>query len=142
MYQVRMSKEAIEVGLSYPIEVIHITGKGIICKLVDDDPNTEVTAFIHISKLANTFVNDINDFVSIGDKLTALGVATDNGNELSLQHLNLKPHKPEVTYEKPKAKTIDEMIESANASYRDKSGDKGFIPRSKRRKPYKKPMYD
>lgn len=145
MDQVRLSKDSIEVGKIYPVEVIHTTAKGLICKLDDGNTQTETTTFIHISKIANAFVNDISEYAQVGDKFNALGVATDNGNELSLQHLNLKPNKTGTVYEQPayvKPKTLDDMIEQANSSYRDKSGDRGFIPKSKRRKPFKKPMYD
>lgn len=141
--QVRLDKTKIEVGKSYPIQVIHITAKGIICKIVDDNPDVLTTGFIHISKIANAFINDINEYVAVGDEFHAVGISTDNGNELSLQHLNLKPKtaapKAEV-YVKPK--TLDEMIDSANSSFKDKQGKRGNQPVGKRRKPFKKPQYD
>lgn len=141
--QVRLDKTKIEVGKSYPIQVIHISAKGIICKIVDDNLDVLTTGFIHISKIANAFINDINEYVAVGDKFNAVGISTDNGNELSLQHLNLKPKtaapKAEV-YVKPK--TLDEMIDSANSSFKDKQGKRGNQPVGKRRKPFKKPQYD
>ena len=141
--QIRLNKDQIEIGKAYPIQVVHIANKGIICKIVDDNPNVETTAFIHISKIANAFINDINEYVTVGDKFNAVGISTDNGNELSLQHLNLKPKtaapKAEV-YVKPK--TLDEMIDSANSSFKDKHGKQGNQPVGKRRKPFKKPQYD
>ena len=141
--QVRLDKTKIEVGKSYPIQVIHISAKGIICKIVDDNPDVLTTGFIHISKIANAFISDINEYVAVDDKLNAVGISTDNGNELSLQHLNLKPKtaapKAEV-YVKPK--TLDEMIDSANSSFKDKQGKRGNQPVGKRRKPFKKPQYD
>ena len=141
--QIRLDKTKIEIGRSYPIQVIHITGKGIICKIVDDDPDILTTGFIHISKIANAFISDINEYVAIDDRFNAVGISTDNGNELSLQHLNLKPKtaapKAEV-YVKPK--TLDEMIDSANSSYKDKQGKRGNQPVGRRRKPFKKPQYD
>lgn len=141
--QIRLDKTKIEVGRSYPIQVIYITGKGIICKIVDDDPDVLTTGFIHISKIANAFISDINEYVAIDDRFNAVGISTDNGNELSLQHLNLKPKtatpKAEV-YVKPK--TLDEMIDSANSSFKDKQGKRGNQPVGKRRKPFKKPQYD
>jgi predicted RNA-binding protein with RPS1 domain len=151
--QIRLNKDQIEIGKAYPIQVVHIANKGIICKIVDDNPNVETTAFIHISKIANAFINDINEYVAVGDKFNAVGISTDNGNELSLQHLNLKPKytapedKPIIhkkPYEKPRIEpaTLDDMIEQANSSFRDKQGKKGNQPVSKRRKPFKKPQYD
>ena len=151
--QVRLDKTKIEVGKSYPIQIIHITAKGIICKIVDDNPDVLTTGFIHISKIANAFINDINEYVAVGDEFNAVGISTDNGNELSLQHLNLKPKytapedKPimhKKPYEKPRIEpaTLDDMIEKANSSFKDKQGKKGNQPVSKRRKPFKKPLYD
>ena len=141
--QIRLNKDQIEIGKAQPIQVVHIANKGIICKIVDDNPNVETTAFIHISKIANAFISDINEYVTVDDKLNAVGISTDNGNELSLQHLNLKPKttapKAEV-YVKPK--TLDEMIDSANSSFKDKQGKRGNQPVGKRRKPFKKPQYD
>ena len=142
MQQVRLNKADIEIGKTYPIQVVHIAAKGIICKL-QGNPDTEVTSFIHISKIANAYISDIHEYVAIGDKFNAVGISTDNGNELSLQHLNLKPKTSEPkseSYVKPKA-TLDEMIESANSHYKDKQGKK-FQPEGKRRKPYKKPQFD
>lgn len=150
--QIRLNKDQIEIGKSYPIQVVHIANKGIICKIVDDNPDIETTAFIHISKIANAFITDINEYIAIGDKFNAIGISTDNGNELSLQPLNLKPKyvapedKPATNkkpYEKPRIEpaTLDEMIEKANSSFKDKQS-KFNQPNGKRRKPFKKPIYD
>ena len=74
MDQVRLSKDSIEVGKIYPVEVIHTTAKGLICKLDNEDAQTEITTFIHISKVANAFVSDISEYAQVGDKFNALGV--------------------------------------------------------------------
>ena len=145
-FQNRLDKNTIEVGKSYPITIAHITAKGIIVNLEDG-----LTAFIHISKVANAFIEDINNFVAVGEQYNAIGIATDNGKELSLQHLNLKSrgHKPndteskKISYSKPKAyKSLDDMINDANASFRDKHGNRLDNSNGKRRKQFKKPMYD
>lgn len=145
-FQNRLDKNTIEVGKSYPITIAHITAKGIIVNLEDG-----LTSFIHISKIANAFIEDINNFVAVGEQYNAIGIATDNGKELSLQHLNLKSrgHKPndteskKIPYNKPKAyKSLDDMINDANASFRDKHGNRSDNSNGKRRKPFKKPIYD
>lgn len=145
--QNRLSKDTIEVGKSYPITVAHITAKGIIVNIDD----TDMTSFIHISKIANAFVDNIGDYVAVGEQYNAIGISTDNGKDLSLQHLNLKKKVPETDsqhqIQTPRKeyqhfKSLDDMIEQANASYRDKRGSQSDNTRGKRRKPYKKPIYD
>lgn len=145
--QNRLSKDTIEVGKSYPITVAHITAKGIIVNI----DGTDMTSFIHISKIANAFVDNIGDYVAVGEQYNAIGVSTDNGKDLSLQHLNLKKKVPEADsqhqIQTPRKeyqhfKSLDDMIEQANASYRDKHGSHSDNTKGKRRKPYKKPIYD
>ena len=145
--QNRLSKDTIEVGKSYRITVAHITAKGIIVNI----DGTDMTSFIHISKIANAFVDNIGDYVAVGEQYNAIGVSTDNGKDLSLQHLNLKKKVPEADSQRQiqttrkeyrHFKSLDDMIEQANASYRDKRGSQCDNTRGKRRKPYKKPIYD
>ena len=144
--QNRLDKNSIEIGKSYPITIVHITAKGIIVNLEDN-----LTSFIHISKIANAFIDDINNFVAVGEQYNAIGIATDNGKDLSLQHLNLKSREQKsgdsefkkIPYSKPKAyKSLDDMINDANASFRDKYDNRSDSSNGKRRKPFKKPMYD
>ena len=80
------------VGDRYCVKVIAVKERFVVVEFEDHS-----TSIIHISKIANCFVKDINDFVAVGDELIAEAVESDEKPfELSLKHLNLKPkHKLE-----------------------------------------------
>ena len=61
--------EMIHPGELMPVTVIGITQNGAIVQI----DNTEYTAFIHISKIAKGYVREVSDYISIGDKLDAMG---------------------------------------------------------------------
>ncbi|MCM1226382.1 MAG: S1 RNA-binding domain-containing protein [Clostridium sp.] len=116
-------------GDIYNVKVVKILTKGIIV-LIEDSGTTE---FIHISKIADSFISDINDFVSVGDELTAMGIksiddkrVTENNGELSLHHLHLKP-KNNISYvdtelitDIAKEKNLDDMIAAADQCLKEK----------------------
>lgn len=74
----------LNIGEHYSVKVIKIIKVGAIVQIAP-----EQTELIHLSKIANGFVKDISDFVSVGDVLDAECVQGFNKNELSLKHLNL-----------------------------------------------------
>lgn len=131
----RLSESAIEQGRMYPVTVLALTETGAIVE-VDD---MQCTAFIHISKVAKGYVRDISDFLTVGDKLKAMGDCTGGRCELILTHLNLdykkhekvgeksdiKAYKPQPVpeqYTPPQhtPKSLDDMIAAADRSYKDK----------------------
>lgn len=74
-----------ELGSIYKVKVERIVKSGIIVKL--EDGSTEL---IHVSKLSNDYVKNIEDFVSVGDVFDAKCVeGKQKDTELSLKHLNL-----------------------------------------------------
>lgn len=147
--QNRLPEDMIIDGKIIPVTVVAVTGSGVIVQV----DNTEYTAFIHISKIANDYVKDVNDYISIGDKFSAKGIRSGAKPELILSHLDLKPvykkAEPKKEY-KPKQpiqpapeqftstqhipKSLDDMIADANRSYKDKfsSKDKGLQKPRKR----------
>lgn len=74
-----------ELGSIYKVKVERIVKSGIVVKL--EDGSTEL---IHVSKLSNDYVKNIEDFVSVGDVFDAKCVeGKQKDTELSLKHLNL-----------------------------------------------------
>lgn len=79
------------VGNQYPVKVRKILPVGAVVT-VNDDPND--TYLIHISNLANTFVKDVAEFVSVGETHMATAiVGKKRPIELSLKDLDLKSSK-------------------------------------------------
>ena len=127
--------EEIVPGKTLPVTVIGIAKTGIIVQV----DNTEYTAFIHVSKIARGYVENIADYISVGERYDAMGYDKGFKPELVLTHLNLKPKhrnsseqvqkkpvpkKPEIpeqyTPKQHTPKSLDQMIEDANKSFKDK----------------------
>lgn len=119
----------IEEGKIYDITVTKILSKGIIVQIND----SEFTEFIHVSKISHEYVSNINEFVKVGDRLTAYAIKRNshknrNEPELSLLHLHLqsssnisfstdaRTHSSESSAET----RLEDMIQSANLTLRDK----------------------
>lgn len=143
-----LPEEKIIAGELMPVTVLGIAKTGIIVQV----DNTEYTAFIHISKIAKGYVNDINDYVTKGDKFNAMGSTKGKKPELILTHLDLqpkesadipiKPDKPAPTSqpapeqyvpEQHIPKSLDDMIAEADRSYKAKFSNKDKKQRPRRR---------
>lgn len=82
----------ITIDKQYDVKVIRLLSKGIVVADVNDN---ESTAFIHKSKISKQYVDDLANFVDVGDVFTATCVpksfaedATEG--ELSLLDLNIQ----------------------------------------------------
>ena len=144
---VRFPEDMIVTGKIYPVTVLAITQYGVIVQ-VDD---TNFTAFIHISKVIRGFCNDPHDYVAVGDKLDAMGNTHGKKPELVLTHLDLplkqrtelsakvrqetKPIEPSApVFGNPHVpKSLENMIEDANRSYKDKCSSKDKKQKPRRR---------
>ena len=122
-------------GELVPVTVIGLAKTGVIVQV----DGTEYTAFIHISKVAKGYVNDVGDYVSKGDKLTAMGSTKGRKPELILTHLDLQPkeHKDLTPVQSTPAqhipKSFDQMIADADRAYKDKFSSKDRKPRPRKR---------
>lgn len=125
----------LEIGKFVDVEVIRIIDKGAVVRL--EDGHTEL---IHLSKVSNKFVRDINDYLSVGDRLKAEVVkGTYKETELSIKYLDLLPkkkdevvnEKPSETFNKKKSynqtkkesfprMSLDDMIKQSNKQFDDK----------------------
>lgn len=113
----------VELDNVYDVEVIKINPKGLIVKLSDNS-----TQLIHISRISNSYVRNLDDIFKIGDKFKAKGVAGFvRSVELSLVHLDLispKHAMQAIHYsrckESPKL-SLDEMIDKCNKEFKDKT---------------------
>lgn len=120
---------SLEIGTEYQVIVNKILANGIIVQIKD----TKFTDFIHISKISTNFVSNINDYVNVGDILTAIAVKSlakrndeHDGFELSLQHLQLKSLYDNTCYScvddnsNTSEKRLNDMILDADNSLKDK----------------------
>lgn len=125
----------LEISKFVDVEVIRIIDKGAVVRL--EDGHTEL---IHLSKVSNKFVRDINDYLSVGDRLKAEVVkGTYKETELSIKYLDLLPkkkdevvnEKPSETFNKKKSynqtkkesfprMSLDDMIKQSNKQFDDK----------------------
>lgn len=125
----------LEIGKFVDVEVIRIIDKGAVVRM--EDGHTEL---IHLSKVSNKFVRDINDYLSVGDRLKAEVVkGTYKETELSIKYLDLPPkkkdevvnEKPSETFNKKKSynqtkkesfprMSLDDMIKQSNKQFDDK----------------------
>ena len=125
----------LEIGKFVDVEVIRIIDKGAVVRL--EDGHTEL---LHLSKVSNKFVRDINDYLSVGDRLKAEVVkGTYKETELSIKYLDLPPkkkdevvnEKPSETFNKKKSynqtkkesfprMSLDDMIKQSNKQFDDK----------------------
>ena len=136
------------VGDRYHVKVVAVKERFVVVEFEDHS-----TSIIHISKVANCFVRDINDFIAVGDELIAEAVESDEKPfELSLKHLNLKPkHKLEKSepkdyfeykqqdrlnhsFDKKKPDKLEQMISSSNEVYIDKERSSSRNRRMNKRK--------
>ena len=136
------------VGDRYHVKVVAVKERFVVVEFEDSS-----TSIIHISKIANCFVKDINDFVAVGDELIAEAVESDEKPfELSLKHLNLKPkHKLEKSepkdyyeykqqdrlnqsFDRKKSDKLEQMISSSNEAYMEKERSNSRNRRMNKRK--------
>lgn len=146
----------LEIGKFVDVEVIRIIDKGAVVRL--EDGHTEL---IHLSKVSNKFVRDVNDYLSVGDKMQAEVVkGTYKETELSLKYLDLSPKKKEdnekpveninkhKSCNQPKKESfhqmsIDDMIKQSNKQFDDKfKGKREFTKRNKNYRKNKRPHED
>lgn len=140
----------LEVGKNYDVIVTKILSKGIIVQI----GNTEYTDFIHISKISTEYVSNINEFVHVGDRLSALaiirgGKGENSEPELTLKHLNLKSlyniddsnSNAELIAEVSDGRNLDAMIAAANLSLQDKVKTIKSRTERKRRNPKRKSKF-
>ncbi len=75
-----------KVGEIVIVEVLEVKTFGVICKV----ENTTRTLLLHLSEIANEFINDVSKFFKKGDKIQAMLIINPKG-ELGLSTRKLKP---------------------------------------------------
>ena len=149
----------------YNLTVIKILERGAVCTVSGIDNRT---GFVHISAIANCFVSNISDFVTVGETYDGVCLDADKFN-FSLLHLDLKkkqstgtdkaekPEKPirqetakkttqppsdrKPFSSKPKIYSLDDMIARADASLKDKQRSR-HNDRTKQRRHHKNSGHD
>lgn len=146
----------LEIGKFVDVEVIRIIDKGAVVRL--EDGHTEL---IHLSKISNKFVRDVNDYLVVGDRLKAEVIkGTYKEAELSIKYLDLSPKKKEVnqkpiensnlkkSYNQTKKESfpqmsLDDMIKNSNKQFDDKfRGKREFTKKNKNHRKNKRPYED
>lgn len=146
----------LEIDKFVDVEVIRIIDKGAVVRL--EDGHTEL---IHLSKVSNKFVRDVNDYLAVGDRLKAEVVkGTYKETELSIKYLDLSPKKKEVnqkpiensnlkkSYNQTKKESfpqmsLDDMIKNSNKQFDDKfRGKREFTKKNKNHRKNKRPYED
>ncbi len=81
--------EMFKIGDIIEVTINNIVGFGVFCKC----PNN-YTGLIHISNISNSFVNNVEDYFSIGEVIKVEIISIDNDNKkLSLSTKNLNVDK-------------------------------------------------
>ena len=124
----------LQIGESYKVTVVKIMPFGAIVELEDG-----TQALVHISKIANCYIEDIGDFISVGREYTATAVASDiKPVELSFLDLGLKSFRPtshsyNAAISAEHARNLERMLEESSRQYEDKHKNKRRNSSSRRR---------
>lgn len=110
----------LEIGSTYEVKVVKILPVGAVVEM--EDGSTEL---VHISNIADCFVRDVAEFVSVGKYYTATcREGKKRPVELTFIPLGLKSSEEGNSYTSRQASrrsdNIDDMIENANTSYLEK----------------------
>ena len=91
---------SVEVGKIVEGKVSGISKFGAFVDLSDG-----VTGMVHISEVSRTYVNDINEFLKVGDIVKAKVISAENGKiALSIKQTLPKPERDNNSLRKPKSR--------------------------------------
>ena len=131
----------LELNNHYSVTVVKILERGAVVTISGIDGKT---GFIHISNISESFVSNINEYLTVGQTLDAVCTDTEKFS-FSIKHLGLKRNVPEKAHHddrkgSPQRRTgqppefqhdrakkdysVDDMIARANASLKDKQKHK------------------
>lgn len=105
---------AMEAGSIVEGKVTRITNFGAFVELEEGK-----VGLIHISEVAEVYVNDVRDFLSEGDKVQVKIVSID-GNKIALSLKQAKPKPPEAESFKQKRGDFRKPQRQLSASFEDK----------------------
>ena len=105
---------AIEVGSVVEGKITRITNFGAFVELEDDR-----SGLIHISEVANEYVNDVSDFLHEGEMVQAKVVSIDPNGRVALSIKRMKPPVQEAE-NKPARATKPKPNRKLSASFEDK----------------------
>ena len=105
---------AMEAGSIVEGKVPRITNFGAFVELEEGK-----VGLIHISEVADVYVNDVRDFLSEGDKVQVKIVSID-GNKIALSLKQAKPKPPETESSKQRRGDFRKPQRQLSASFEDK----------------------
>lgn len=115
----------VEVGSVVEGKVTGLTKFGAFVDLGD-----HTTGLIHISEVSNTFVNDISEFLEVGQQVKAKVVSVENG-KISLSIKKLTAPKPKASFNRgpreefrPKNEAVPQSFEDMMAKFKQSSEEK------------------
>ena len=134
-------------GNKYTVSVQKIFNSGILVALENGE-----TAFVHKSKISNEYINDINEFVAVGDTYTAVAIVGKNSpTELSLREDNNITHKEAKPATQPKVFTgvksesrkrtdlsLEDMISASTEAMQEKYKGRDRITGARNKKSHRK----
>lgn len=87
-----------------------ITGFGAFVKLPDNK-----TGLVHISEVAESYVKEISDFLSVGDEVKVKVLSIENNKiSLSVKQAKPKPEKPAVVNDSSFEDKLAEFLKESN----------------------------
>lgn len=108
----------LEIGKDYNVTAVKLLPAGVLVELED-----KTTQLVHISNVADCYVTDVADFVSVGKQYSArCEVGNTRPVQLTFKHLGLTSQRTPLR-QKPKraTKCLDTMINAANSSFEEKN---------------------
>ncbi|WP_416148127.1 S1 domain-containing RNA-binding protein [Salipaludibacillus sp. HK11] len=108
---------SIEVGSKYQGKVTGITNFGAFVELPGGS-----TGLVHISEVADSYVKNINEFLSIGDEVTVkvLNVEKDGKVGLSIRKAKEQTNSKSLEKRQPRKSTKSKPRDQRPASFEDK----------------------
>jgi S1 RNA binding domain protein len=116
-------EEGIVIGNIYEGTVTNITNFGAFVRL-----NSEEEGLVHISELANEFVTDINQYVTLGAKVMVKVLSRNAKKKLDLSIKQVNASEKINETPRPRQSYSANSTRSKNASFEDKLGQ--FLKKS------------
>jgi S1 RNA binding domain protein len=108
---------SIEVGSKYQGKVTGITNFGAFVELPGGS-----TGLVHISEVADSYVKDINEFLTVGDEVTVkvMNVEKDGKIGLSIRKAKAQPASAQTSERRPSRKSSKPSQRKPAMSFEDK----------------------
>ncbi len=90
------------------------------------------SGLVHISEISNSYVNDVNDFLSVGQKVTVKIIGIDDSGRINLSIKKALPPPPAPAPRPPRRPAAQAPVRSQEGAVSGPSGDSAFEDKLKR----------